>query len=99
MPPSALRIEPLSLASAAIVGFVVRSKKESSFRPRKRSKFGPATPGPKALAPEIEGRAFLEIVAVSVVHGRDASLDVIEYLRDHKSQHASADHQAGRGAT
>ncbi len=42
-------------------------------------------PGGDALdiaAPQVEGVAFLSIVAVSVVHGRDAALDVVGDVRN-----------------
>jgi len=40
----------------------------------------------QALSSEVEGRAFLQIVAVPVMHGRHACLDMVEDLRHDKAR-------------
>ena len=50
------------------------------------------------LPPKIERRSLLEIVAMPVVHGGDARLDVVEDLRHDQPGHTRADHETGGGA-
>lgn len=52
---------------------------------------------PPRAGPRSRAGTLLGVVAVPVVDGRHAGLDVVEDLRHDQPRHAGADHQAGGG--
>ncbi len=52
----------------------------------------------QASPPEVQRGPLLRVVAVPIVNGSNARLDVIQDLRHDEPRHTGADHEAGRGA-